>query len=406
MVVSSSSAFMSVDINSANPVVKSIIEGTAPRPARLAAARGSLPLPQSDLLEILVAFAAGDDSELVENAKKTLDDQSKDSLHALITSGEAAPQVLGYFVRQTSASREIHEAIITNSKTPSDAILDFVKTSDDGHLLELVSLNQQLLIRTPAIIDAIAVNPKRTIEAERRVLEVKREFFEKERGAQQIAGELRAQGKEAAAEFLESFESDLDVEDALFIAQHIEVEDREIDDAWLALDYIEEIYEETAEQRQAALNKILGELGEEDGATVERVSMLNRIMKMGVKARVKLASKGDREARNILIRDPNRLVSQAVASNPRITEQEIEAIATMRSVPEDVLRSIASSRQWSRSYTIMHNLAKNPRTPIGNVMTIMNRMQLRDLVAMSKNKNVSDAVRKHAQRLVQARAGR
>jgi len=78
----------------------------------------------------------------------------------------------------------------------------------------------------------------------------------------------------------------------------------------------------------------------------------------------------------------------------------------MRSVPEDVLRSIASNRTWSRSYTIMHNLAKNPRTPIGNVMTIMNRMQLRDLNAMTKNKNISDAVRKHAQRLVQARAGR
>jgi len=397
---------MSAQIVSTNPVVKSIIEGTAPRPARLAAARGSLPLPQSDLLEILVAFAGSEDGELVQNAKQTLNAQNHDSLHSLIAAGEAAPQVLGYFVRQASLPKQIHESIITNAKTPSDAILDFAKTSDSGQLLELVSLNQQLLINTPAIIDAIVSNPKRTAEAERRVLEVKREFFQKERGAQQIAGELRAQGKEAAAEFFENAETDLDAEDALFIAQHIEVPDRETDDSWLALEYIEEIYEETAEQRRATLNKILGELQEEDGATSERVSMLNRILKMGIKDRVKLAAKGDREARNILIRDPNRLVSQAVANNPRITEQEIESIASMRSVPEDVLRSIASNRTWSRSYTIMHNLAKNPRTPIGNVMTIMNRMQLRDLLAMTKNKNVSDAVRKHAQRLVQARAGK
>jgi hypothetical protein len=402
----SSSARMSVEISSTNPVVRSIIEGKAPRPARLAAARGSLPLPQSDLLEILVSFAGGDDGELVENAKQTLNTQNPDSLHSLISAGEAAPEVLGYFVRQASLPRHVHEAIITNAKTPSDAILDFATTSESGHLLELVSQNQQLLISTPAIIDAIVSNPKRTAEAERRALEVKREFFQKERGAQQIADELRAQGKEAAAEFFENAESDLDADDALFLAQHIEVLDRETDDSWLALEYIEEIYEETAEQRRAALNKILGELQEEDGATSERVSMLNRILKMGVKDRVKLAAKGDREARNILIRDPNRLVSQAVANNPRITEQEIEVIASMRSVPEDVLRSIASNRTWSRSYTIMHNLAKNPRTPIGNVMTIMNRMQLRDLNAMTKNKNISDAVRKHAQRLVQARAGR
>ena len=52
--------------------------------------------------------------------------------------------------------------------------------------------------------------------------------------------------------------------------------------------------------------------------------------------------KGDREARNILIRDPNRIVSQAVVKNPRITEQEVETIAPMRSITEDILRQIAA----------------------------------------------------------------
>jgi hypothetical protein len=133
--------------------------------------------------------------------------------------------------------------------------------------------------------------------------------------------------------------------------------------------------------------------------------MLNRIMKMNVKDRMKLAMKGDREARNILIRDPNRLVSQGVANNPRITEQEVEAIASMRTVTEDILRGIATNRQWMRSYNIIHNLVRNPRTPIANAMTMMNRMQIRDLIALSKNRNVSDAVRRHAGRLSSARTG-
>jgi len=128
-------------------------------------------------------------------------------------------------------------------------------------------------------------------------------------------------------------------------------------------------------------------------------------MKMGVKDRVKLAMMGDREARNILIRDPNRLVCTAVANNPRITEQEVEMIATMRSVPEDILRQIASHRQWQRSYTIMHNLVKNPRTPIANSMTLMTKMQIRDLLALSKNRNVPEAVRRHALRLANTRTG-
>ena len=116
--------------------------------------------------------------------------------------------------------------------------------------------------------------------------------------------------------------------------------------------------------------------------------------------------KGDREARNILIRDPNRLVSSAVVNNPRITEQEVEMIAAMKSLSEDILRQIASNRQWSRSYNVMHNLVRNPRTPMANIMTIMTRLQLRDLTALSKNRNVSDAVRRHALRLLNTRTGR
>jgi hypothetical protein len=78
----------------------------------------------------------------------------------------------------------------------------------------------------------------------------------------------------------------------------------------------------------------------------------------------------------------------------------------MRSVPEEVLRTIAGSRTWARNYTVAHNLARNARTPIANAMNILSRLQLRDLVVLSKNRNVSDAVRRHAMRLSLARAGK
>jgi hypothetical protein len=134
--------------------------------------------------------------------------------------------------------------------------------------------------------------------------------------------------------------------------------------------------------------------------------MINRILRMTMKDRVKLAMRGDREARNILIRDPNRIVAQAVINNARITEHEVEKIAAMRTVPEEVLRQIGINRTWARNYSIMHNLARNPRTPLGNVITILSRLQLRDLQAITKNRNVSDAVRRQALRLSQARTGR
>lgn len=405
---------MSSEITSSNPVVHAVIGGTAPRPAQVAASRGVLPLPQSDLLEILVSFYNGHDPELRNNARTTLLEQDAGGLENSLRSADTAPSVLAYFSEQENLPPKLHEAVLTNTRTPADAVAKFARSTQNGQLLELISFNQQLLINNPSVIDSIIANPHRTAEAERRASETKREFFEKERGAQQIANELRARGQDAAAEFIEQSEfgehigdGGMSAEDAIFLAQHIEVLDRETDDSWLSLEYIEEIYEESEEQRKATIDKILGELAnEEEEIPGERISMINRIMRMGIKDRVRLGQKGDREARNILIRDPNKLVSSAVINNPRITEQEVELIAGMRSLAEDILRQIASNRHWSRSYNVMHNLVRNPRTPISNAMTIMSRLQLRDLTAISKNRNVSDAVRRHATRLLAARTGR
>ncbi|HEY8562361.1 MAG TPA: hypothetical protein VIL74_18435 [Pyrinomonadaceae bacterium] len=405
---------MNFEVNSPHPVVRAVIAGTAPQPAKLAAARGMLPLAQSDLLEVLVALASDADAELAATARQTLAAQDTSTLKEALESNEVAPRVLDFFADFAELPAQAHEAILQNPKTPEQSIVKFATRTTNGELLELISFNQQRLIKTPAIIDAVIANPHRTAEAERRALEVKREFFEKERGVQQIADELRAQGKEAAAEFLETAEfaqtpdeADLNFEDALLLASMIEVPDAEIDDSWLSLDLIEELYEETAEQREAIVNKILGELRfEEDSISSERLSMLNRVLKMNMKDRMKLAMKGDREARSILIRDPNRVVAQAVVLNPKITEQEIEKIASMRTVPEEVLRLVAINRAWSRNYQVILKLAQNPRTPLANSMNILTRLQTKDLIAMSKNKNISEAIRKQSFRLSSMRAGK
>jgi len=405
---------MSTDIVSTNPVVASLIEGKAPRPAQVAAARGVLPLPEADLIEVLVTFANSDDPELSDYAAATLRTQDDTILANVLTSDSVPLPALEYFAQAANVSEKAQELVVQNPRTPPSSIAVLAQSTKSSHVLDLLSINQQLLIQSPSILEAILKNPARTSEADRRASETKKEFFEKERGTQQIASELRAQGKEAAAEFIENseFGKDLDgmgmdVEDALFLASLIESPDSDVDDSWMGLEYIEEFYEETAAERQAIVDKILGEMKYEGmDLPSERISILNRILKMGMKDRVKLAMKGDREARNILIRDPNRIVAGAVVANPRITEQEIEKIAAMRSVPEDILRKIASDRQWARSYVIVHNLARNPRTPVANTMNILSRLQLKDLSALSKNKNISDAVRRQALRLSQARTGK
>ena len=395
---------MPAETTSTNPVVKSIISGNAPPAARSAAARGMLPLPQADLLEALVHLTADNDPAIAGAAQETMAEQQAADLLQAAAAENTAPSVLGYLASLTSATREIHEAIAANANTPDEAIALLARATVHASLIELITFNQQRLIRSPAIIDAILLNPARTPEAERRAKETRREFFEKERGARQIAEELRARGNAAAAEFFESADlstaqGEMSIDDAWVIAQHIEVSDVDIDDSWLAREFMEETPEQIAANLQAVLNaeRLEGEI------SPERVSLIRKIMFMTVKDRVKLAMKGDREARGILIRDSNKVVATGVIHNPRITDHEIENISSMRQVADEVLRIIGNNRQWARSYPIIHNLVRNPRTPMATAVQILPRIRTKDLKSISLNRNVSQAVRQQAYRLSEMR---
>src|SRR6185295_5235369 len=398
-----------ITTTSTNPAVQAIVGGTAPHQARLAAASGFLPLPQSDLLEVLVVLQDVEDSEIAEAAKETLASQAVGDLLTAARSSETSSAVLNYLAAFSKDNREIHEAIVLNNRTPDEAIAGLASTTSDSSLLDLIAANQQRLVRFPKIIDAILANSDRSGEAERRARETRQEFFEKERGAQQIAQELRSRGNSAAAEFFENSDltGGLSVDDAWLIAQHIEVSDAELDNSWLPTERYEELKLETQEERDANFKRAVEserlEVGE---LPPERVSLMRQLMFLNARDRMKLAMKGDREARSILIRDSNRMVATAVIHNPRVTDQEVENIAAMRTVADEVLRLIAVNRNWARSYPVIHNLVRNPRTPIPTVLSTLPRIRTKDLINLTQNRNVSEATRRQAQRLSQARSGK
>lgn len=121
---------------------------------------------------------------------------------------------------------------------------------------------------------------------------------------------------------------------------------------------------------------------------------------MTVPQRLSMAMKGPREARGILIRDPNKLISLAVLSSPKITETEVESFARMTSVTEEVLRTISTTRAWMKSYTICVALVKNPKTPLAISMNLLARLNDRDLRGVSTDRNVPEVLRNTARRKV------
>lgn len=136
------------------------------------------------------------------------------------------------------------------------------------------------------------------------------------------------------------------------------------------------------------------------GAAQVRLGTAQRLATMSVADRLKVAMQGSREERGVLIRDSNRLVSSAVLSSPKLTESEVEAIARMTNVSDEVLRIIGTSRAWTKNYQVISALTRNPKTPVGVALTLMSRLIERDLKMLSTDRNVPEPIRLSARRLV------
>ena len=124
-----------------------------------------------------------------------------------------------------------------------------------------------------------------------------------------------------------------------------------------------------------------------------RESISQQIAKMGFTERLRAAVKGSREMRAILIRDPNKMISASVLSSPKMTENEVEAIARMANVSEDVLRIIGANRGWMKNYGVVVGLCRNPKTPLALSLNNMNRLNDRDLQMLSIDRNVPEPLR-------------
>jgi hypothetical protein len=122
-------------------------------------------------------------------------------------------------------------------------------------------------------------------------------------------------------------------------------------------------------------------------------STVQRLSSMSVAQRMTRAIKGSREERAILIRDPNKLVSAAVLSSPKVSETEVESFARMANVSEEVLRVIGGTRAWMKNYAIMSALTRNPKTPVAMSMNLLARLNDRDLRQLSTDRNVPDVLR-------------
>ena len=136
-----------------------------------------------------------------------------------------------------------------------------------------------------------------------------------------------------------------------------------------------------------------GESTLKEGEPHEKGPALERIAAMTPAQRMALAMRGTREERAILIRDPNKIVAMAVLSSPRMTDAEVEGIAKMTNVSDEVLRIIGNTRAWVKSYGVVVSLTRNPKTPLAVSMNLLSRLNEKDVKMLSADRNIPDVLR-------------
>jgi hypothetical protein len=136
------------------------------------------------------------------------------------------------------------------------------------------------------------------------------------------------------------------------------------------------------------------------GADGKKLNITQLIQRMSVPQKIKLALKGAKDARGMLIRESSKLICMAVLENPRLTIGEVEFFSKSTNLSEDVIRKIAMNTEWTRKNSIVSALVNNPKTPVGISMGFINRIPDRELAILEKSRNVPAPVRTAARNII------
>src|SRR5262245_41575818 len=350
------------EVRATNPLVDQFRKGGVPKDLRLMAAQGALPLKPEDLLELWTDLVNDREPAVQEAATKSITTFAVAEFLPVLKNRETPLGVLAWAVTHRK-ERELREAALQNTSL-TDEVIESLAPNLSTELAELVVINQQRLLRRTSLLEALETNPTLNNDQRRRLRELRETFR---------IGEVEAPPPPPPAP------------KAPEPAREPEPELAEV-----TLD-TPELSEDEAMVRY---------LSEDERQQTEKVSAVQKIYRLNTAEKLITALKGSREERSILIRDPNRLVASAVLGSPRITEAEIESISAMKNVSDQVLRQNGNHRKWTKKYTVLNNLVRNPRTPIGLALSMVPRLNPRDIKAVAVDRNVPEPVRKQAQKFV------
>jgi hypothetical protein len=154
------------------------------------------------------------------------------------------------------------------------------------------------------------------------------------------------------------------------------------------------VMEEYAAELKEEVQPVLSAESPEEAQ--KKLTITQRVLRMSVSEKIKLATLGNKEARTLLLRDANKLVCLAAVTSPRITDGEVMMLANSRTMNAEVLRHIYTSRDYLKIYAIKMSLVKNPKVPLPTALKFLLTLLEKDIKELARDRNVPQTIQAQA----------
>lgn len=122
--------------------------------------------------------------------------------------------------------------------------------------------------------------------------------------------------------------------------------------------------------------------------TAPPMSLERKLLTMSVSEKVQLALHANREARQLLLRDRAGVVQASLVRNPKITLDELQALARAPQLAPECAETLAQHPSHGMSPQIALALVRNPRTPLPTATQLIARLAPGDLRVVAKGLGV------------------
>lgn len=404
------------------PAAAKLVGPAAPAPMRGMVAQGLAPLPPRDLLTALYQLWVTNDPEHGETAGRTVAKLPPPVLDGALADPNLPPGVLDLLARKLLDAPQWLEKIVRHPNVDDETLAAVARVASE-EVCEIIAENQVRWLAAPKIVEALYHNPKCRMSTVHRVLELAvregvelrlpnldeiRQALAEEDGAPdperddvfRAAAEQAAAREGAKAEALATAGATDDVD--LDAAPETEEDDLE---ALLASDGDLDLPLEALGDEGAAAEGAQDGEGDADRQArgVARRIDAATFSKLRPMEKIRLALLGDAFERSLAIRDSNRAVAMSAIKSPRVKENEVVNYAANRTLPHDVIRYIASRRDWVKLYAVKLNLVMNPKTPMAVAMSLLGHLQPQDVRKVAKSRNIPSALQAAAKRRLSQR---